>query len=308
MNLNLNFHHLRYFSAIAREGSIARAGRRLGISQPALSAQLRELERALGAHLFERVGRGLVLTETGRMAVKYAEDIFRLGDEFLESVQGREVPGTLRFHVGIADSLPKLSTYRLLTPALSAPAPSRITLRIDKPDRLLADLAIHALDLVLLDQPAPPAFKVKTFNHALGDSGVTLFGVDTLARRFRRGFPASLEGAPLLLPGDHTPLRRSIDHWLLAHRLQPRIVAEVEDIGLLQVMGQHGLGVFFAPTVVERAIVRQHGVRTIGRVGTIRQTFYAVTTERQLRHPAALAISAGAFRRPDTPPRRRPAR
>lgn len=297
MKFTLNFHHLRYFGAIAREGSIARAARRLAVSQPALSAQLRELERAIGTPLFERVGRGLVLTETGRLAARYADDIFRLGDEFLDAVQGREVPGTLRFNVGVADSLPKLSTYRLLTPALQAGVASHMTLRIDKPDRLLADLAVHALDLVLLDQPAPPSFKVKAFNHALGDSGVTLFGVEALARRFRRGFPGSLQEATFLLPGDHTPLRRAIDHWLLAQRLQPRVAAEVGDIGLLQVMGQHGLGLFFAPTVVERAVIRQHGVRVVGRVEAIRQTFYAVTTERQLRHPAAVAISAGAFRR-----------
>lgn len=290
----LNYHHLQYFAAVARDGSIARAARRLGLSQPTISAQLRELERNLGEPLFDRLGRGLVLTEMGRAVARYAEEIFRLGDELVATVRGRAAGPPLRFTVGISDSLPKLSTYRLLAPALALPDRGRLVLRIDKTERLLGDLAIHALDLVLADQPVPPGFRVRAFNHLLGECGVTVFAAPRLAPRWRGRFPAGLAGAPFVLPTENTALRRSLDQWFAASGVHPSVVAEVEDMAMLQVLGQAGVGLFAAPSVAEAAIRRQYGVQVVGRLDAVRERFYAITVERRLRHPAAVAISETA--------------
>lgn len=292
--MDLNYHHLQYFAAVVRDGSIARAARRLGLSQPTISAQLRELERNLGEPLFDRVGRGLVLTEMGRAVARYAEEIFRLGEELVATVQGRVAGPPLRFTVGISDSLPKLSTYRLLAPALALPERGRLVLRIDKTERLLGDLAIHALDLVLADQPVPPGFRVRAFNHLLGECGVTVFAAPRLAVRWRARFPGGLAGAPFILPTENTALRRSLDQWFAASGVRPAVVAEVEDMAMLQVLGQAGVGLFAAPSVVEAAIRRQYGVQVVGRLEAVRERFYAITVERRLRHPAAVAISETA--------------
>lgn len=291
---DLNYHHLQYFWVVAREGSIARAARTLGVTQPTISGQLRALDRHLGERLLERRGRGLVLTEIGQVVLRYADEIFALGHELESTVRGRPTGRPLRFAVGISDALPKLTTYRLLRPALHvAPAP-RLVLRIDKTDRLLADLAIHGLDMVLTDTPVSGPIRVRAFNHLLGESGVTIFAPATEAARIRRRFPRSLDGAPFLLQTENTALRRSLDEWLAGEGLRPEVVAEVEDIAILQVLGQAGLGCFAAPTVVEREIERQYGVKAVGRPDGVRERFYAVSVERKLKHPAVLAISKAA--------------
>ncbi len=291
---DLNYHHLLHFYVVAREGSIARATRVLGLAQPTLSGQLRQLERALGERLFERSGRNLVRTDMGHVVYRYAEEIFALGRELVDTVHGRPSGGPMRFAVGISDSLPKLSTWRLLRPALGRAQPMRLTVRIGKTDQLLADLAIHALDLVLADQPIAPGVKVRAFNHLLGESGVTVFAVPALAERHRRHFPRSLHGAPFVLPTPDTALRRSLDGWFEAHGIRPTIVAEVEDVALLQVLAGDGLGLFAAPSVVEEEIRRAYAVRPVGRIDQVRERFYAISADRKLRHPAVRAISEAA--------------
>jgi LysR family transcriptional activator of nhaA len=290
----LNYHHLRYFAAVARTGSVVEAARELGVSQPTISAQLRLLEEALGEKLLARRGRTLAPTEIGRLVQRYTEEIFNLGRELEDVVQGRPTGGPQRFTVGIVDSLPKLTTIRLLQPALEADPPLRLVLRVDKTQRLLADLSTHALDLVLADQPVPSTLEVRAFNHLLGESDVTVFGVDALAARYRRGFPRSLDGAPFVLQTENTALRRSLEQWFAASRVRPRVVAEAEDMGMLQALGQQGLGLFAAPTVAADVIKKQHGVRAVGLLAGVTERFYAITVERRLRHPAAVAISSAA--------------
>jgi LysR family transcriptional activator of nhaA len=290
----LNYHHLLYFYVVAREGSIARATTVLGLTQPTISGQLRTLEQSLGEKLFERRGRNLVLTETGHVIYRYAEEIFSLGDELLRTLEGQPTSGPLRFAVGISDSLPKITTYRLLAPALALQTPMRLLLRIGKTDQLLADLSIHALDLVLADAPINPGVKVRAFNHLLGECDVTIFATAGQAEKYRRNFPRSLQDAPFLLPTQGTALRRSLEQWFEAESIRPVVAAEVEDVALLQVLGQEGLGLFAAPTVVEEEIRRQYGVKPVGRVEAVKERFYAISIDRKLKHPAVVAISQAA--------------
>lgn len=290
----LNYHHLHYFSAVTRAGSVVRAARELGVSQPTISAQLRLLEEALGEKLFTRRGRNLVLTEIGLLVQRYAEEIFHLGRELEYAVQGRPSSGPQSFTVGVSDSLPKLTTLRLLRPALEAGAPFRLVLRVDKTSRLLADLGGLALDLVLADEPVTPPFKARAFSHLLGESAVTVFGTAALAARYRRGFPRSLDEAPFLLQTENTALRRSLDQWFNAARTRPRVIAEVEDMAMLQALGQQGFGLFAAPSVAAEAIRKQHEVFALGELPTVKERFFAITVERRLRHPAAVAISTAA--------------
>jgi LysR family transcriptional activator of nhaA len=290
----LNYHHLYYFWVVAREGSIAKACDKLLLAQPTISGQLRELERALGEKLFARSGRGLILTETGRTVFRYAQDIFTLGKELTDTLAGRPTGRPMRLVVGIADVLPKLITYRLLEPALRLPESVQIICREDKSDRLLAELSVHGLDLVLSDTPIPPSIKVRAFNHLLGECGVSILAAPPLARTLRVGFPASLEGAPFLLPTENTTLRRSLDQWFEAEGRRPAIRAEFEDSALLKVFGQAGVGAFAVPSVIEREVRRQYGVQLIGRIDAVREHFYAISIERKLKHPAVLAISHAA--------------
>ena len=294
----LNYHHLLYFWTVAREGSIARATERLNLSQPAISAQLRTLERSLGEKLFVKRGRNLALTEVGQLVFRYADEIFTVGRELQETLaagHGNAAAGRpARLTVGIADVLPKIVAFRLLEPALAHSEPVRLVLREDKPDRLVADLSIHALDLVLSDAPVPPNVRVRAFSHLLGECGVTVFGTPELTERYRARFPQSLDAAPVLLPTENTTLRRSLDAWFEVHRLHPQIVGEIEDSAVLKVFGQSGAGLFMAPSAVEDDVQRQYGVRVVGRIAGIRERFYAITVERRITHPVVLAISTTA--------------
>lgn len=290
----LNYHHLLYFWTVVREGSVARAAAALNLTQPAVSSQVRALERSLGERLFERRGRRLVLTETGRVVHRYADEIFTLGRELQETLAGRPTGRPARLTVGAVDGLPKLLTYRLLEPALRGAEPVRLVLREEQPDRLLAALAIHELDLVLSDAPVPAGARINAFGHLLGESSVTIFGAPSLAAAHRRRFPASLDGAPFLFPGEGSSLRRSLDAWLARESLRPAVVAEVDDSAVLATFGQLGLGLFAAPRVVEAEVRRQYGVHVVGHVDDVRERFYAISMERRISHPAVQAISSAA--------------
>jgi len=290
----LNYQHLLYFWVVAREGSIARATTVLHLTQPTISTQLKTLEQALDAVLFERRGRNLVLTETGQLVFRYADEIFRAGRELTEALAHGGGAMPTRLVVGISDSLPKLTTWRLLQPALALTPRFRLTCRIDKTERLVADLAIHALDVVLADAPVSPSSPVRTFSHLLGECGVTIFAADALARRYTRNFPRSLDGAPFVLQTENTALRRALDAWCLTHDIRPQITCEVEDVALLQVFGQEGMGLFAAPTVVEAQIRKQYGVRVVGRLPEVHAQFYAISAERKLMHPGVVALSNAA--------------
>jgi LysR family transcriptional activator of nhaA len=269
----------------------------LHLAQPTISAQIRVLEKSLGEPLFDREGRRLVLTEAGRLVYRYADEIFALGRELRETIRGRPTTGRpMRLRVGVADALPKQVVYRLLEPALRLDEPLQIICYEGKPEPLLADLALHALDIVLCDTPIGPGSKVRVFSHQLGECGVALLGTPELTSRLDGEFPHSLREAPLLLPTDNTTLRRSLDQWFDALGFLPRVVGEFEDSALLKVFGQAGLGLFFVPSVIADEIGSQLGLVHVGRTDEIRERFYAVSIERKLKHPAVLAISEAARR------------
>jgi LysR family transcriptional regulator, transcriptional activator of nhaA len=290
----VNYHHLLYFWVVAREGGLVPAGKVLRLSHPTLSAQIHALERELGEKLFVKVGRKLSLTEQGRVVYRYAEEIFTLGSEMVDTVKGRASGQPLRFDVGIADVVPKIVVRRLLQPALALAEPVRLVCHEGSYEKLLADLAVHALDVVIADAPVPPGSSVRAYHHLLGETSVSFFGTPALVKRYRRGFPGSLNGAPVLLPLDDLTLRRSLNQWFERHEVRPRVVGEFEDSALLKVFGADGIGLFPAPTVVKAEVCRQYGVRLLGRVPEVRERFYAISVERRLKHPATVAISAAA--------------
>ncbi len=290
----LNYHHLLYFWTVAKEGSIARASEKLSLTQATISAQISVFERSLGEKLFNRVGRRLVLTETGRVAFRYADEIFALGREFMDTLKGRPTGQPLRFRVGIADVLPKLIAQRLLEPAFHIAQPLRVMCHEGKTESLLAQLILHELDLVMTDSGLGSGVKVKTFNHLLGECGLSVFATRKLATQYRRHFPRSLDGAPFLLPTDNTAMRRALNQWFDNEKLQPIIVGEFEDSALLNVFGQLGKGLFAAPSAIDDEVQKQYGVRLVGRLSDVRERFYAISVERKLKHPAVIAICESA--------------
>jgi LysR family transcriptional activator of nhaA len=291
-----NYHHLHQFWTVVREGGVTRASEKLHVSQPTVSTQIRELEEALGEKLLTRSGRSVALTKVGRRVYRYADEIFGLGHELVESVKGQPTGSPPRLVVGLAMVVPKLVAYQILEPALRLPDPVRLDCLADTPERLLAELAIYALDMVLADAPAPPAVKVQAYSHFLGECGVSVFGAERLAAAHRRRFPTSLDGAPFLLPRKGSALRLSLQHWLEQNGIRPRIVGTVEDSALLKAFGQAGAGFFVMPSAIESEVRRQYRVRLLGRLNSVRQRFYAITVERKLVHPAVVAVAERARR------------
>lgn len=286
----LNYQHLFYFWSVAKEGGVSRASEKLHLSQPTISAQLAAFEEAVGEKLFHRDARKLSLTETGRGVFHYAEEIFSLGRELTGFLSGRGIGYVPRFTVGIADGLPKLLAYHLLEPALQLSEPIQLVCHEDKPERLLAELALHSVDLVISDVPAAPAAGQRIFNHPLGKSNLGVFGVPDLARHYGTDFPRSLDGAPFLLPTAGLALRRSLDQWFDSNDLCPNIRIEIEDSALLKTFGSKGVGLFVAPTLVERDISRQYGVELVGIIEGVYEHFHAISAQRKIQHPAVVAI------------------
>ena len=290
----LNFSHLHYFWTVARDGSIARACKRLGVTQPTISMQLRRLEKTLGHALFERQGRKLVLTEAGHTVLEYADDMFSAGRELIAALRGVPSQRTVRLHVGVTKVMPKLITYRLLEPVLSVPEPMQLVCREGELDALMGDLGRHRLDVVLSDTPVSLRGEFRSFNHMLGSSQIAICGVTALAKLYRRGFPDSLPSAPFLMPTQGTEMRHILDRWFAAQVHTPRIVGEFDDSALLKEFGHSGVGLFPVPAVVLPEVIRQYGVEEVGIIPEIRLHFYAISTERKLAHPAVKAISQAA--------------
>jgi LysR family transcriptional activator of nhaA len=291
---SLNYHHLLYFWTVVREGRISRAADKLRVSQPTISAQLRLLEDALGERLFQRQGRTLVLTDVGRLVDRYASEIFTAGSELLETLKGRPSGRAPRLAVGVANAVPKLIVYRLLSPALNGAEPVQISCHEDDPEQLLTRLATHSLDVVISDTPAAPHVRVKVFNHLLGESGTSFFAPRALASRLKRRFPASLTGARMLLPTTDTSLRRGLEQWFETEGLRPLVVGEFEDPALLTTFGERVRVVFPAPTAIEAEILRSHRVVVVGRTSAVRERYYAISVERRLKHAAVAAITSAA--------------
>jgi len=289
-----NYHHLHQFWTVVREGGVTRASEKLNVSQPTVSTQIRELEQALGEKLFARAGRGVSLTDIGRRVYRYADEIFGLGHELVESVKGQPTGSPPRLAVGIAMVVPKLVAYQMIEPALHLAQPVRLHCILNTPDRLLAELALFALDVVLADAPASPGVKVQAYSHLLGECGVSIYGQARLAANYRRRFPASLDGAPFLLPRKDSALRLSLNLWFEKKGIRPRIVGTFEDTALLEAFGQAGVGLFAMPSAIEPEVLRQYRVRLVGHLDAVRERYYAITVERKLKHPAVVAIAERA--------------
>jgi LysR family transcriptional regulator, transcriptional activator of nhaA len=292
----LNYHHLFYFWKVVGSGSITRACEELRLAPPTISAQLRRLEEQMGEKLLIRSGRSLVPTEVGRVVFRYAEDIFALGQELMDAVKQRPTGRPLRVVIGVDDVLPKEIAHALIEPAMRRPEGIRLLCREASLERLVADLALHELDVVLSDAPIAPRLNFRAYNHPLGECEVSWVGIADLARKYRRGFPKSLEGAPVLLPTDDTAIRRGIDQWFATLGLRPLVVGEFEDYALLRVFGQKGAGVYPAPRIFEKELKRNYGLAPIGLAKGVTARFYAISTEKKIRHPAVAAICEAARR------------
>jgi LysR family transcriptional activator of nhaA len=293
----LNYHHLLYFWAVARHGSIVRASAELRLAQPTISGQIRRLEEVLGERLFDRVGRNLVMTDVGRTVFRYADEIFTLGQDLMGTLKGRSTTRPLQLTVGVADALPKVLVQRLIEPAFHIGHPLSLVCREDRVvEDFLGALAGQELDLVLADRPLGPGIKAHAFNHLLGECGTTFLAKPKLASVYRAKFPRSLDGAPLLLPGVHATVRRSLDQWFEATKVRPRVVAEFDDSALMYAFGEEGKGVFPSPTVFEAEFRRHYNVAVVGQVKAIRQHFYAISVDRRVQHPAVMAIITSARR------------
>ncbi len=293
-NLKLNLKHLRYFWSVASHGSIARAAESLYLTPQTISGQLRELEEQLGAKLFQREGRQLVLTETGRMVFSYADEMFRLGLELQDVLAGRTPGSAITVKVGIAMVVPKLLTYRVLEPVLQMPEPINLVCHEAPLVDLLADLSVHKLDVVLADSPVSPALNIRAYNHALGESGISFFGIPETAAQLRGGFPGSLAGVKMLMPSVGSNLRRSLENWFERYAIQPVVVAEFEDRALMKAFGERGSGIFTSPTAVEQDVTSKYGVEVIGRTEEVAERYYIISPERRIKHPAVTAITEAA--------------
>lgn len=290
----MNFNHLRYFWMVAKTGSIARAAEQLHLTPHSISGQLKEFNAVLGVELFRRTGRNLELTDAGRRILSYAEEIFSLGDELLDVLRDEKTIKTRPFRVGIADSVSKSIAYQLLEPALKLDEPVRLICREGRLTLLLADLAIHRLDMIVADRPIPTHLSVRGYNHLLGESGLAVFGAAKLAKKLQGRFPASLKNAPFLLPGEDVTIRPRLIQWMDTHDLRPYIVGEFDDSALLKSFGQAGSGFFVAPAAIAQHVCEQYKVIEVGRIDGFIEQFYAITTERRLTHPAITAICAAA--------------
>jgi LysR family transcriptional regulator, transcriptional activator of nhaA len=287
----LNYHHLRYFWVVAKEGTLRQAAEKLAVSQPSISAQIHLLEESLGAPLFRRNGRRLALTDTGQLAFGYAEDIFSTGQDLLDAVRDRPGYRPMRCQVGVTDSVPKLVASRMLRPAFHLSQPMHMLCREGPLDTLLMELASYRLDLVLADEPAAHGLQVKTFSHLLGTCGTVFCAVPKMAAKLRATFPRSLHDAPALLPVSTTPLRTALEEWFDSLGVRPVVVAEFEDPAFMMVMAAEGLGFVVAPSVIARETLQHYGLKSFGRTAECTHQYYAITAERRLKHPAAIAIT-----------------
>jgi LysR family transcriptional activator of nhaA len=291
----MNFKHLHYFWVTAKAGGVMRAGEQLHTTPQTLSGQIKLLEDWLGRKLFRKSGRQLALTEDGRLALGYAEQIFTLGAE-LEAVlrQAHDGPRVLEFRVGVADSVAKSVVYRLLEPALSLAEPVRLICSEGKFPDLLAQLALHRLDLVLADEPMPSRVSVKAFNHPLGSTPMSFFCTPGLKSQLKGAFPQCLNGMPMLIPGASASVRPQLERWLTRHHLVPRVIGEFDDVALMKAFGREGRGVFIAPTVLEDETMAQFEVEVMGRTDELIEEFFAISVERRITHPCVVAITDAA--------------
>ncbi|MGB0681045.1 MAG: transcriptional activator NhaR, partial [Polyangiales bacterium] len=290
----LNYHHLHYFWLVAREGGLAPAAKLLRLSRPTVSTQVHALEESLGSALLRKEGRRLVLTEQGTLVFRYANEIFTLGREMVDTVQGRRAGEAQRLSVGVVDVVPKLVVRQLLAPALQQSTSTQLQVHEGSQESLLAKLALHGLHMVLADAPVPAGGPIRAFSHLLVDAAVTFFAAPSLAQRLSGPFPACLAGAPMLLPLEHLPLRRELNRWLHEHKIKPVIVGEFADSALLKTFGADGMGVFAAPTLIAPDLTQRYGVHALGQAERLHVRYFAITMARRVHHPGVQTLVQAA--------------
>lgn len=291
---HLNYNHLLYFWTVAREGSVAKAAESLNLTPQTISGQLKVLEDTIGEPLFQRVGRGLAITETGRVVEQYADEIFNLGSELTQRIKSKQPGAPTAFNVGIVNSIPKLIAYKILEPALKMDEPIKMVCIESDLDSLLGDLAVHKLDLVLSDRSVPTGLNVKAYSHELGSSGMSFFGSESLIEAYKGDFPQILDNAPVLLPLNDHVIRRSLDDWFETVGVSPIVIAEFDDSALLKAFGEAGKGFFPAPTAMTRQVEDMYHVKAIGEIKDVSERFFVISPERKLKHPAVVAITEAA--------------
>jgi LysR family transcriptional activator of nhaA len=292
----LNYRQLHYFWVVAKTGSIVRACEQLNLTPQTISGQISLLEQTYGVELFKRVGRQLELTETGRVALPYAEQMFQLGGELEAVLRAQPDEQQILFRVGVADVVPKSIVYRLIAPSMALSELVRISCREDQLERLLADLAIQRLDLVISDSPMPSHLDIKGYSQKLGECGVSFFATRALAAVYGQNFPHGMQGAPLLVPGQQTVVRSRLMRWFAEQNIQPKIVGEFDDSALMKAFGKSGSGIFIAPSVIADEVIEQYDVELIGHTDAVTESFYAISVERKVSHPGIIAITEGARR------------
>lgn len=290
----LNYKHLHYFWTIAKAGGVGKASERLHVTPQSISGQMRLLEDAIGEPLFRRAGRNLELTDTGRMVLEYAERVFAAGEELQAALRQPLGARQSDFRVGVSNVVGRSTSYKILQPALALDRPPRLICREGRLADLLAELSVHRLDLVISDRPMDASLNVRGFNHLLGESGVAFLAAPALAAQLKRGFPKSLDGAPVLLHGEESALRKRLLRWFDQHDIRPRVVAEFDDTALLKAFGKEGAGFFVAPELVSAQIEREFEVKRFGQAGEVIDQIFAISGERRLTHRAVLAISRAA--------------
>ncbi len=292
MSASFNYRHLYYFWVVANEGGMARGAARLGMAVQTVSAQVRELERALGFALLKPAGRGLALTEAGLVALRQADQIFQLGEQLPAAVRDAGSAPSLRLSVGVSDGLPKLVVWSLMQPVMHE-AQLRLLCHVDEFEHLLADLALHRLDVVLADRPAPTNPNLKLYSHPLGNSTLAWYAPPSLWAQARRDFPNSLAQVPVLLPSTHAAVRSRLDQWFERRAIRPRVVGEFEDSALLKTFGASGMGVFPAPEMVHEDLMARYHVRRVGPIDGVDEHFYAIGTEKKIVHPLVQRLLPG---------------
>jgi len=290
----VNYKHLHYFWMVAKEGGIARASERLHITPQTISGQITLLESHFGADLFSKVGRNIELTETGRLVLNFADEIFSLGSELEQMMHHLPEDRPQQFRVGVVDVVPKSIAHRILVPALKLSDSIRLVCREADLDTLLAELSVHRLDLVLADRPIPSTVSTRGFSHQLGECSVSFFATESLQKKLQGHFPNNLNGAPILLPSRGNQLRADIDQWLDKNRIHPRIVGEFDDSALMKAFGQEGAGIFIAPSAIEEEVMHQYNVKSIGQSREIKESFYAISVERRIINPIVSAVMESA--------------
>lgn len=292
--MKLNLKHLRYFWSVASHGSITRAAETLFLTPQTISGQLRDLEEQVGAKLFDKDGRNLVLTETGHLVFSYADEMFRLGNELQDVLAGHTPGAAMTLNVGVAMVVPKLLAYRVLEPVLQLDDTVRLICHEAPLVDLLADLSVHKLDVVLADSPINPTLNIRAYNHVLGESGISFFATPRQARKLKSGFPESLHGAKMLMPSGGSTLRRDLEAWFERQQIAPQVVAEFDDRALMKAFGERGTGIFTSPTAVEKDVLDKYGVTVIGRSEELTERYYLISAERRIKHPAVSAITETA--------------